>query len=338
MLWLLLGAALLILVGLELTLGAVWIPPGEVLGLLAGTESDAVLGRILLEFRVPRMLTAIVAGASLGVCGMLLQTTFRNPLADAWFLGLVHSARLGVAVLVVTSAAAGQTVLASLGVLSNLSLVVAAATGALVMTLILMALAPRVGPVTLLLSGLMLGQTAEGLISVVLHFTTEAQARAFASWNDGTFTTVSWSQWSIMGALTLVGLVAALGRTKSLNSLMLGDDYARTLGLRVKRARIQALAAAALLAGVVTAFCGPIAFLGLLAPHLARALFGTADHRALVPAAAVTGAALAALADLITHLPWSRHVLHMNAVMGLIGAPVVLVLLLRRAGVRRFEN
>jgi iron complex transport system permease protein len=336
--WSLLVAALLLLLLLELTVGVVWISPGKVFSLLGEREAGDVLARIVLDFRVPRALTALLAGAALGTCGMLLQTVFRNPLADPWFLGLVHSSRLGVALLVIASTALGQTVLARLGTLENVGLVLAAAAGAFALALTLMILVVRVAPVTLLLIGLMLGQAAEGTISVLLHFTTEAQARAFASWNDGTFGTVTFGQWTILAMVTLAGVAAAIGLGKSLNSLVLGDDYARTLGLAVRRTRVIALGAAALLAGAVTAFCGPIAFLGILAPHVARTLFITADHRILIPASILTGSCLALLADLITHLPWSRHFLHLNAVMGLIGAPTVVMLLLRRSNLRRFNG
>ncbi len=335
--WLVLVAAVLGLVALQLTVGVVYIPPGEVAALLLGRGAEDVWSRIVLDFRVPRVLTSLVAGASLGVCGLLLQTTFRNPLADPWFLGLVHSARLGVAVLVVLAGAAGTSVLGDAGLLTGVGLVVAAASGAVGMTLILVALAPRVSPVTLLLAGLMLGQTAEGLISVLLHFVSEAQGRVFQSWDDGTFTAVSYEQWRILAGVSVAGLVSAIVLIKPLNTMLLGDEYARTLGLAVRRTRMAAIGTAAVLAGTVTAFCGPIAFLGILAPHVARALFGTADHRVLVPASVLVGAGLASLADLVTHLPWSQHFFHMNAVLGLIGGPTVVLLLLRNAGLRRFE-
>lgn len=332
--WAGLVLALVILVGLQLTIGVVYIAPAAVLSHLVGTGSDEIWGRILLEFRLPRALTALVAGAALGLCGMLLQTTFRNPLADPWFLGLVHSARLGVALLVVASGAVGGSVLNGLGLFTNLGLALAAAAGALGLTLGLMALATRVTPVTLLLTGLMLGQAAEGLISVILHFTTEAQGRAFESWNDGTFTTVTSVQWSVLASLFAVALVMALPLVKPLDAMLLGDDYAQTLGLAVRRIRVATVGVAALLAGTVTAFCGPVAFLGILAPHLARAVFATAEHRTLVPASVLVGAGLATLADFVTHLPWELHFLHLNAVLGLVGAPVVVVLLLRRSGLR----
>lgn len=331
--WGALGATLVGLAALQLSYGLVAIPLRDVLVLLAGGTTDDVWSRIVLDFRLPRALAAVTAGAALGVSGLILQTVFRNPLADPWFLGLVHSARLGVALLVVASGTAGASLLGGLGLVNNVGLVAAAGAGALAMTGVLLAIAPRVSPVTLLLTGLMLGQTAEGAISVVLHFTSEAQGRAFGSWNDGTFTTVTLLQWRVLAVIALLGVTSAAALVKPLNTLLLGDDYARSLGLHVSRIRMAAVAAAATLAGAVTAFCGPVAFLGILAPHLARALFRTADHRRLVPAAAVLGAALAMLADVVTHLPWSRHFLHMNAVLGLIGGPVVVVILLRgRAG------
>lgn len=335
--WAVLLAVVVAVGALQLTIGVVYIPPGEVAALLFGRGADDVWARIVLDFRVPRVLTSLVAGGSLGVCGLLLQTTFRNPLADPWFLGLVHSARLGVAVLVVAAGATGTSVLGDAGLLTGLGLVLAAAAGALGMTLVLIALAPRVNPVTLLLAGLMLGQTAQGMISVLLHFVSEAQGRVFQSWDDGTFTAASVEQWRLLAAVSALGLLSAVVLIKPLNTLLLGDTYARTLGLAVRRTRMAAIATAAVLAGAVTAFCGPIAFLGILAPHVARALFGTADHRVLVPAVVLVGAGLAATADFVTHLPWSRHFFHMNAVLGLIGGPTVVLLLLRNAGLRRFE-
>lgn len=330
----LVGAVLLVFV-LELALGVVRIPLRDVVSLLFGA-GDTVdrWHRIVLDFRLPRTLTALTAGSALGVCGLLLQTTFRNPLADPWFFGLVHSARLGVALFVVISGSFGSTVLASLGLLSNLGLALSAGLGALAMTALLLALAPRVGAVTLLLSGLMLGQTANGLISVVLHFTNDAQSRAFRQWSDGTFVHVGFSQWSVLVTIVALGLLCSVALAKPLNVLLLGENTARTLGLAVERSRRATVTVAAVLAGVVTAFCGPVAFLGILAPHLARILFRTADHRRLLPATALLGAGLAALADLVVHLPWGRHFLHLNAMLGLVGGPAVVLLLLRGYGSR----
>jgi iron complex transport system permease protein len=336
--WVLLVAAVAGIGALGLTIGVVLIPLDQVWTILTGGDAERVSWtRIVLDYRLPRVLTALVAGAALGATGLLLQTTFRNPLADPWFLGLVHSARLGVAVFVVFAGARGASVLDSLGLLSNLGLVVSAAAGALAMTLALTALAPRVTPVTLLLTGLMLGQAAEGLISVVLHFTSEAQARVFASWNDGTFVNVTFGQLQLLGVVVTGGIAAAVLLSRSLDVMLLGDEYARTLGIAVTRVRAVAVGVAALLTGAVTAYCGPIAFLGILAPHLARSLFRTASHRTLLPATLLVGAGIATAADLVTHGPWSKHFFHLNAMMGLVGAPVVLVLLFRRGGLRSLE-
>jgi len=336
--WLALAAAIVVIVGLELVVGVVFIPLDQVASILTTGEADRVtFTRIIWDFRVPRVLTALVAGAALGMTGLLLQTTFRNPLADPWFLGLVHSARFGVAVFVVIAGAGGATVLGSLGLMSNLGLVVSAGLGALLMTAALTALAPRVTPVTLLLAGLMLGQAFEGLISVVLHFTSEPQARVFAAWNDGTFVHVTFAQLQLLLAVVSAGATVAWILSKDLDVLLLGDDYARSLGIAVTRVRVLIVGTAAVLTGAVTAYCGPIAFLGILAPHLARALFRTASHKTLLPAALVVGAGIAALADLITHLPWSKHFLHLNAMFGLVGGPVVVVLLFRRGGLRTLE-
>jgi iron complex transport system permease protein len=336
--WLLLTVGVGAIALLGLVIGVVYIPPDQVWSILTTGQADRVtFTRIVWDFRVPRVLTALLAGAALGTTGLLLQTTFRNPLADPWFLGLVHSARLGVALFVVVAGAGGASVLGSLGLMSNLGLVMAAGLGALLMTVALTALAPRVTPVTLLLAGLMLGQAAEGLISVVLHFTTEPQARVFAAWNDGTFVNVSFGRLQLLSVMAFVGAGAALVLSKDLDVLLLGDDYARSLGIPVTRVRMLAVGTAALLTGTVTAYCGPIAFLGILAPHLARAVFRTAAHKTLLPAALLVGAGIAASADLITHLPWSKHFLHLNAMLGLVGGPVVLVLLLRRSGLRSLE-
>jgi len=188
----------------------------------------------------------------------------------------------------------------------------------------------RVSTVTLLICGLMTGYLCEGLISVVLHFTDEFQAAAFSSWDDGSYAGITKSQLSLLAPTVLVGLAAALLLAKSLNALLLGESYAQTLGLPVAKARLLSFTCVAILSGAVTAFCGPIAFLGIIVAHLARALFRTSDHRVLMPAVILLGSLLALGADLITHLPWSKHFLHMNAVNGLIGAPIVLWTLLKQ--------
>lgn len=326
-----LAIAILLVFALEMAIGAVNIPFDEVMRILFQGESERRTWlQIVQQFRLLRAINAVFSGAAIAVCGLLLQTLFRNPLADPYVLGLMDGARLGVAVVVVVAGAASNSFLAKFGILGDLSQMAAAAAGSTLTMLALLWISRRVSTVTLLISGLMLGYLCQGLISVVLHFTDEFQAAAFSSWNDGSYAGITRSQLGLLVPLAVAGLGAALLLVKPLNALLLGESYAQTLGLPVLRARVLSFTVVAILAGTVTAFCGPIAFLGIIVAHLARAIFQTSDHRVLMPAVILLGSVLALAADLITHLPWAKHFLHMNAVNGLIGAPIVLWVLLKQ--------
>jgi iron complex transport system permease protein len=334
----LLLAAALLLVVLEVSIGSVTVPFRDTLRILfAGESGHETWTRIVLLLRVPRTINAAFSGAAIGVCGLLLQTLFRNPLADPFVLGVMNGGRLGVALVVVISGAASNSFIAKFGVLGDVSLVVASAVLSTAVLGFLLLVSTRVSTVTLLILGLMTGYLCEGLISVVLHFTDEFQAAAFESWNDGSYAGVTSSQLRLLVPLLTLGLGFAVVLAKPLNALLLGERYARSLGLPVARARMSCFGCIAVLAGTVTAFCGPIAFLGMVAAHLSKALFRTANHRVLIPGCMLMGAALALGADLITHLPWSKHFLHMNAVNGLTGAPIVIWVLLRRRGGQALE-
>jgi iron complex transport system permease protein len=329
-------AAILFL--LELGIGSVYIPLSEVVTILTGgAASRDVWEPIVLQFRFPRALNAAVSGAALGVCGLLLQTLFRNPLADPYVLGIVHGGRFGVACLVVAMGAAGDALIRKLGPFGDVGLALAAALGSCAAIGFLMIIARRVSTVTLLIVGLMIGYLSIGLISVVLHFTDETQARVFQSWDDGSFAGITASQLRLLLPIVLAGVAVAHFLMKPLNALLLGESYARTLGLSIEKARMAAFAVTAALVGTVTAYCGPIAFLGIVTAHLCRLLFRTSDHRILMPAVVLMGPALALAADLVTHLPWSKHVFHLNAVNGLVGAPIVLWVLLTRKNARSLE-
>jgi iron complex transport system permease protein len=330
------AAAILFL--LELGIGSVYIPLSDVVQILGGGEaSRQVWEPIVLQFRLPRALNAALSGAALGVCGLLLQTLFRNPLADPYVLGIIHGGRFGVACLVVAMGAAGDALIRKLGPFGDAGLALASAVGSLAVIGALMAIAKRVSTVTLLIVGLMIGYLSIGLVSVVLHFTDETQARVFSAWDDGSFAGITGSQLRLLLPLVAVGIAVAQFLVKPLNALLLGENYARTLGLPVEKARIAAFAITALLVGAVTAYCGPIAFLGIVTAHLCRLLFRTSDHTILMPAVVLMGPALALGADLVTHLPWSKHVFHLNAVNGLVGAPIVLWVLLTRKNARSLE-
>jgi len=320
---------------LELMSGSVSIPLRDALAMLGKNQvrQDAWLD-IIVELRLPRAITAVFCGAALGVAGLLLQTLFRNPLAGPWVLGITAGAQFGVALVVAAGAALAETFLSKMAFLGELGLVLGAMLGASAIALVIAGLARRVSTITLLVVGLMLGYLAEGLVSVVLHFTTEVQARVFASWNDGSFGGVQWRDFPLLLPLLALGFAGSIAMIKQLNALILGEEYAATLGLAAKRARYLVLACSVVLAAPVTAYCGPVLFLGIIAPHLARGLFNTSDHRALMPASLLIGASLALAADLVVHLPWERHFLHLNAVNAVIGAPLVILIVLRNRQMR----
>jgi iron complex transport system permease protein len=318
------------LFALELTIGSVAIPLRQVLAMLAGAEpARASWDTILFDLRLPRALTAVVASAALAVGGLQMQTLFRNPLAGPWALGVTAGAQLGVALMVVAGSAAAGTWLAVLAPLGAFSLAAAATVGAVAILLLILALARRVSPVTLLVVGLMLGYASDGLVSVVLHFSDETRARVFANWSDGSFGAVTWSQLAILLPVGLGALFLVAALAKPLNGMLLGERYARSLGVEVGRTRLLVLGSAVVLSAATTAYCGVVGFLDLAVPHLCRGLLRTADHRILVPAVALAGASLGLAADLFVHLPWDRHFLHLNAVNALVGVPVVLWVVLR---------
>ncbi len=323
---------------LELGIGSVHIPISGVVAALLGLDgANDTWIKIINELRLPRTLAAAIGGAALGTAGLQLQTLFKNPLAGPWALGLTAGAQLGVALVVTAAAVVGSSFLEKMAFLSNLSIVGGAMLGCVLVLLLIVSISRYVSTITLLIFGLMLGYLAQGLISVILHFTNQSQAKIFAGWNDGSFAGVYWEHFPILLPLAVIGLISGWLMAKPLNALLLGENYARSLGVSVKRTRIITLTSAVLLAAPVTAYCGPVLFLGLIIPHLARGLFSTSDHKTLIPACMLLGSIVALAADLFVHLPWERHFLHLNAVNALIGAPVVMWVILKNKHMRGFE-
>jgi iron complex transport system permease protein len=323
---------------LELAIGAVRIPIGDVVTILLGGQGEQVTwSRIVLSFRLPRALNALISGAALGASGLVLQTLFRNPLADPFVLGIMHGARLGVAVLVVATGVAGVAFTQRFGEIGTWTLSAAAALGAIGVLLLMLAVARRVTTVTLLIVGLLIGYVCIGLISALLHFVDEVQARAFEQWEGGSFDGITSEQLLLMAPLLAAGLGLAYLLAKPLNALQLSEAYAGSMGVHVTRVRVLTFVCIGLLVGPVTAFCGAIPFLGLVAAHVARGVLQRSDHRVLLPAAALAGATLALVTDLVIHLPWAKHFLHLDAVIGMIGAPVALWVILRRKQMRALE-
>lgn len=315
---------------LNLALGSVRIPLSDVAAVLAGGEaSKASWAYIILEFRLPKALTAVLAGAALAVSGLQMQTLFRNPLADPYILGVSAGAGLGVA-LVVLSTGAAAGFLSSVGVIGDLSLIAAAIIGAGGVTALVIGLARWLQQATtLLILGLMLSYATSAVVSILIYFSAPEQIQAYIAWTFGSFGGVTWRQLLILAPLIGLGLLLAGLLTKPLNALLLGETYARSMGVNVERLRLGMIASTSLLAGVITAFCGPIAFLGVAVPHLCRVLLHTSDHRVLIPATLLVGGLIALLADLVAGLPGSGAILPLNAVTALLGAPVVVWILVR---------
>jgi iron complex transport system permease protein len=323
---------------LTIAVGSVRIPLPDVVAILLGAEPDtASWTTIVRQVRLPRAITAALAGAALGVGGLQMQTLFRNPLADPFILGISAGASLGVALVVLTVGTAGTSLVAGLGISGNLSVAGAAAIGAGAVTSIVLLVSRRVAnPATVLIIGLMAGYAVTSVVSVLIYsgLGRFERVRAYIAWGFGSFAGTTWSQLAVLVPAIVIGLALALVLVKQLNALLLGDAYAQSMGLNVPRTRFLVVVGASLLAGVVTAFCGPIAFIGVAVPHLARGLLRTSDHRVIVPATILTGAVVALGAGLVAQLPWSDASLPLNAVTSLIGAPVVVAILLRlrRAG------
>ncbi len=320
----------------KLALGSVSIPLADVVAVLHGGEASKAAWRtIVLDYRLPQALTAILAGAALGISGLLMQTLFRNPLADPFILGISSGASLGVAVVVLATGTVTMTFLTGLSIVGDLGLAIAASIGAGLVMLVVIAVSRRIASgMTLLILGLLFSYMTGAIVSLLLYFAIPERIQAYINWTFGSYSGVTWDQLAIMLPTIIVGLVATFLISKPLNVLLLGEEYAWSLGVNIKRLRFGVIFIASILAGTVTAFCGPIGFIGIAVPHLCRSLFNTSDHRLLIPATILTGAVISLGASLIAGLPGSNIVLPINAVTAFIGAPVVIWVLLSRHNVK----
>ncbi|MGS0687059.1 FecCD family ABC transporter permease [Nakamurella sp. GG22] len=311
--------------------GSVPIPPSATVQyLLTGDAGDPTTTVLLAEVRMPRVITAIIAGAGLAVAGLLMQTLFANPLADPYILGVSSGAGLGVALSVLGTGTAAGVFATTIGVSGRFRTVVAAALGALAILLLVLALARWVrSVVALLIIGVMIGAAAGALISLLLAYSDPARIQKFVLWGLGSVSGTTRADLWFLGIPVLVGILLAGLVSGSLNALLLGETYAASMGVAVRRLRTIAIVATALIAGAITAFCGPIAFLGIAIPHLARLALGRADHRLLLPASVLMGAVVCQVCAVIAVLPGSEGVLPLNVVTAAIGAPVVVAALLR---------
>lgn len=327
-----LAVSILLFLVLNLLLGSVHIPAKAVVSILTGgTDESEIWRNIVLKSRLPQALTAIMAGAGLAVSGLLMQTVFHNPLAGPSVLGISSGASLGVAFVVLLSGCLGNIALSKLGAIGEVAITVSAIIGSLLVMALIAIVAQKVrGNVTLLIMGVMIGYIANAIIGVLKFFSAEEDIRAYVIWGLGSFSRVSGGQTSVFIILMLILLPTSFLLIKTLNLLLLGDSYARNLGLNIHRARLLVIGCSGVLVAVVTAYCGPIVFLGLAVPHLCRGIFRTSNHATILPASMLAGASLALLCSLVARMPGFEGALPVNSVTALIGAPVVMWVLFNK--------
>lgn len=325
--WIILSLLLTILFFLNLSLGSVKIPVQDIFAALTGGKlSNEVYQDIVWNFRMTKALTCVLAGTALSIGGLQMQTLFRNALAGPDVLGLSSGSSLAVSLLLMGHAA-GLTFSSSPG---PWALVVASSVGASAVFLIILVFARRLRDNTsLLIIGLMMGAAASSLVSVFQFISRAEDQQAYLIWTFGSLSNLDWSEIKVLAIILLVGIAMGAFLVKSLNAWLLGDNYARSVGINIGQSRFLIILSTAILTGAVTAFCGPIAFVGLAVPHLARLMIRTHNHQTLLPAVILTGSALMLFCDIIAQLPGSTYVLPINAITALIGAPVVIWIILR---------
>jgi len=332
------GFALVILFVANLVYGAVHIPLSEVVKILLGNESEqAAWQHIVLQSRFPQGVTALFAGASLAVCGLLLQTLFKNPLAGPSILGISDGANLGVA-LVMLFFGHSFKFFSVYSLNGSITVIIASFIGACVILGIIIYFSGKVtSPVMLLIIGMMVGYLASSVIAILNYYASADRIHAYVMWGMGNFSGVSNDTLPFFLISSAVGLLMAVLLIKPLNALLLGETYAANLGVRVKQIRFFILLCTGLLTATVTAFCGPISFIGLAVPHIARLLLASSSHTLLLPVTIITGACVALLCNLLTVFPGSDSVLPLNAITPIVGAPVIIYVIVNRKNIQYFN-
>lgn len=304
------------------------IPVEEAWQALLGCSDDPISLEIIRNYRLPKAITAVIAGAALSLSGLLMQTLFRNPLAGPDVLGVSAGAGLGVALLTMLSGTAVYPFLSALGSMAPVIAAVAGATG--VMLLILSVSARIKDSITILVLGMIFGYVASALVTILQSFADPDSLKLFVTWTFGSMGGVTWQKMPILLSLFLIGVLICFTLVKALNSLLLGEHYAVSGGLNIRLTRLWIIATASLITGTVTAFTGPIAFVGVVIPHFARAFFGTVNHRTILPATLLLGSILMLLCDILSQIPIANRTLPINAVTALFGAPMIIWIVLKR--------
>jgi iron complex transport system permease protein len=319
---LLIGTAFLFL--LDLVIGSIRIPFSEIINIFTGNNADPIHTEILLNFRVPKAISAILAGASLSVAGLLMQTLFRNPLADPYILGVSSGASLGVAITMMSA-----SLLPAFWINSGWGVIASAIIGAALVLLLVIGVSYKLhNAVSLLIVGIMFGTIASSIVSILQNFSNPDAIKLYVLWTFGSLSAVSRENLQILIPIISVGLLLAFFLHKKSDGLLLGENYAKGLGINIRSTRILMVLATGILAGSITAFTGPIAFVGVAVPHIARGIFKTSVHKILIPASVLIGASLILICDIITQIP--TYTLPINTVSALFGAPVIIWIILRR--------
>ncbi len=323
----------ILLLILDIFLGSVSIKISEVLkAIFSGSSGN--LETIVIKFRLPKAITALTVGIALAVSGLQMQTVFRNPMAGPYVLGISSGASLGVAFVILGFSS--NLSLQSITGLGNWILVTASWMGAGMVMLLIMVLSSKLKDImTILIIGIMLSSGISAAVTIMQYFSNETMLKAYVIWTMGSLGNLTSGQLNVLLISVSAGIIISLISIKMLNALLLGENYAGSIGLNVKRARMVIFVCTCILAGSVTAFCGPIGFIGIAVPHLTRILFKTSDHKILIPGTILTGGAVMLLSDLISQLPGSESVLPVNAVTSIIGIPVVIWVILRK---RKFSD
>lgn len=326
--FILLSLLLVILFVASLLLGSVSLQVKEVLGVILGQEVDPQTRILVTHFRLPKAITALVVGAVLSASGLQMQTLFRNPLAGPYVLGISSGASLGVSLFLLGAPLLGVSVASE--TLRNIGVVGSAWIGAALILAVIMAVSVRLKDImAILILGMMFGSAASAIVQILQYLSPDSALKSFVVWTMGSLSGVSLQQLGLMSGIVVAGLALSIYLIKPLNLLLLGENYARTMGLNIRWIRFLLFASTTLLAGTVTAFCGPIGFIGIAVPHVARMLTGNADHRVLMPASMLMGSVTMLLCDIIAQLPGHEMVLPVNTITALLGIPIIVLVIVR---------
>ncbi|MCX6168511.1 MAG: iron ABC transporter permease [Ignavibacteriales bacterium] len=320
----------------DILLGSVRIPIMDAFNIITGSSSrNSTWATIITAFRIPKAITAVLAGSALSVSGLLMQTFFRNPLADPFVLGISSGASLGVALVILTANFLGLNLFFLSNIFNKLSTTVAAGIGASVILVLITFISKKISSnITLLIFGLMLGYIIGAFESILKYFSSPEALQGFVIWGMGNFGNVIWSDLLILIPTILFGLTIAFLLSKSLNLFLLGENYAVSMGMNLKVIRLLIIVIVGILGGVITAFCGPIAFIGIAVPHMTRKMMNEYDHKILIPAVALVGSSLALFCDIISQLIWNDQTIPINIVTSLVGAPVVMWIILQQRKIK----